>query len=250
MTRARAIVAALLVGAFAASSLGCPKKKGDVAAEPAAGEPLVLKADSTGLLLTWIDEKGDFHVEQSVADVPLVGRDVVRVIDPNRDEGLTSDKIFLADLRVARPDGTYPVRIATRAELDAIALARRQTKGPTLASAAPSSSAPGPAPSNTMGSAGGDPGRPDPNANGRPAVIIYGASWCGPCHEAEAYFRQKGISYVEKDIEKEPGAGREMQAKLEKAGKRGGSIPVLDVRGKILVGFNPRAVDDALGKAM
>jgi glutaredoxin len=248
MTRARAILACVFVVSFAAAPLACGKKSGgDVTAEPAAGEPLVLRADSTGLLLTWIDEKGDFHVEQSVADVPIAGRDVVRVIDPNRDEGLTSDKIFLADLRLARADGTYPVRIATRAELDAIALSRRQTKGPTLASAAPSSSAPGPQPTAT---AGGDPGRPDPNASGRPAVIIYGASWCGPCHEAEAYFRSKGISYVEKDIEKEPGAGREMQAKLEKAGKRGGSIPVLDVRGKILVGFNPRAVDEALGKAM
>lgn len=249
MKRARAIVACVYVAlaALVASPLACTKKSGgDVAADPATGEPLVLRSDSTGLLLTWIDEKGDFHVEQSVADVPIAGRDVVRVIDPNRDEGLTSDKIFLADLRVARADGTFPVRIATRAELDAIALSRRQAKGPTLASAAPSSSAP-PVPT---ANAGGDPGRPDPNANGRPAVIIYGASWCGPCHEAEAYFRSKGISYVEKDIEKEPGAGREMQAKLEKAGKRGGSIPVLDVRGKILVGFNPRAVDEALGKAM
>ena len=37
-----------------------------------------------------------------------------------------------------------------------------------------------------------------------------------------------------------------MQAKLQQAGKRGGSIPVLDVRGKILVGFDPGAVDAAL----
>jgi glutaredoxin len=249
MKRARAIVAVCrvaLVGLIAASSLGCPKKRGEATADPASGDaPIVLKADSAGLLLTWIDDKGDFHVEQSVVDVPLEGRDVVRVIDPNRDEGLTSDKIFLADLRTARTDGTYAVRTGTRAEFDAIAFSRRAAKGPTLASAAPSSSAPGP-----IASVAGDPSRPDPNANGRPAVIIYGASWCGPCHEAEAYMRMKGISYVEKDIEKEPGAGREMQAKLEKAGKRGGSIPVLDVRGKILIGFNARAVDDALGKAM
>lgn len=247
MIRARAFVALVAI-AFAASSstVGCKKKGGDATSEPAGGDaPLVLKNDSTGLLLTWIDDKGDFHVEQSVADVPLEGRDVVRVIDPNRDEGLTSDKIFLADLRTARSDGTYPVRMSTRADFDAVALQRRAAKGPTLASASPSSSAPGP-----VASAGGDPSRPDPNANGRPAVIIYGASWCGPCHEAEAYMRMKGISYVEKDIEKEPGAGREMQAKLEKAGKRGGSIPVLDVRGKILIGFNARAVEDALGKAL
>jgi len=233
-----------LVLAIAMAVPACHRKSsGDVSADPAGGDaPIVLKADSTGLLLTWIDDKGDFHVEQSVADVPLMGRDAVRVIDPSRDEGLSSDKIFVADLRTARPDGTYPVHVSTRAEFDAIALARRQQKGPTMASVAPPTSAPGPTASAPIGDR-------DPNAN-RPAVIIYGASWCGPCHEAEAYLRSKGITYVEKDIEKEPGAGREMQAKLERAGKRGGSIPVLDVRGKILVGFNPRAVDEALGKAM
>jgi hypothetical protein len=37
-----------------------------------------------------------------------------------------------------------------------------------------------------------------------------------------------------------------MQAKLAKAGKRGGSIPVLDVRGRILIGFDAPAVDAAL----
>lgn len=244
IVRAKSAVVALVAVALAAAPVACSRKSqpsADTAGDPA---PVTLRADSTGLLLTWIDAKGDFHVEMSVADVPIEGRDVVRVIDPNRDEGLTSDKIFLADLRVARADGTFPVRLSTRAEFDTIALGRRQAKGPTLASAAPSSSAPGPVAN------AGDPSRPDPNANGRPAVIIYGAEWCGPCHEAQAYLRQKGISFVEKDIEKEPGAGREMQAKLEKAGKRGGSIPVLDVRGKILVGFNPRAVDEALGRAM
>ena len=34
----------------------------------------------------------------------------------------------------------------------------------------------------------------------RPPVIIYGAEWCGPCHQAAAYLRQRGIQFVEKDI--------------------------------------------------
>jgi hypothetical protein len=41
-----------------------------------------------------------------------------------------------------------------------------------------------------------------------------------------------------------------MQAKLAHAGKRSGSIPVLDVRGKVMVGFNAREVDSALGEAL
>ncbi|HWL84840.1 MAG TPA: glutaredoxin domain-containing protein, partial [Polyangiaceae bacterium] len=82
------------------------------------------------------------------------------------------------------------------------------------------------------------------------AVIIYGAEWCGACHQAAAYLRAKGIPYVEKDIEADHGAAREMQTKLAKAGLNGGSIPVLDVRGKVMVGFNPHVVDEALGAAM
>jgi len=39
-----------------------------------------------------------------------------------------------------------------------------------------------------------------------------------------------------------------MRAKVTKAGVRGGSIPIIDVRGKILVGFDPRAVDQALAQ--
>jgi hypothetical protein len=38
-----------------------------------------------------------------------------------------------------------------------------------------------------------------------------------------------------------------MQAKLASAGMHGGSIPVMDVKGKLLIGFAERAVDRALG---
>ena len=41
-----------------------------------------------------------------------------------------------------------------------------------------------------------------------------------------------------------------MQAKLASAGIRGGSIPVIDVKGKVLVGFDERAMDRALGQAL
>ena len=37
------------------------------------------------------------------------------------------------------------------------------------------------------------------------------------------------------------------QEKLARNGLRGGSIPVLDVRGKVMIGFNPAEVDAALG---
>jgi glutaredoxin len=236
---------ALLVLVLAAS--GCPKKKTDGGATADVAAPFAVKDSTEGLLLTWIDDKGDFHVEQKVADVPAVARDAVRVVDPTRDEG-THEKVFVADLRIARPDGTYATRSMTRTEFDAIALARRNGHTATLADDAGMRATVPSANPNGNGLELGMGGGGDPNA--RPAVIIYGAEWCGPCHQAAAYLRKKGVPFIEKDVEQDSSAGKEMRAKLAKSGLHGGSIPVLDVRGKILVGFSPSSVDDALGQAM
>ncbi len=245
MTRWLAILCVLVMAVT-----GCPKKngtasqEGGIAADDTSG--VVVKDSSEGLLLTWIDDKGDFHVEQKVTDVPLIGRDSVRVVDPNKDEGTHDGKIFVADLRTARPDGTYAVHAMTRADFDALALARRQKHGPTLASAFDASAVPvgGPDISNSSSA----PNAPvDPSTQA--PVIIYGAEWCGACHQAAAYLRGKGIAFVEKDIEKDSAAAREMQRKLTRFGLRGGSIPVIDVHGKVMVGFNSHEIDEALGKA-
>ena len=223
---------------------GCHKKKGDATVKPdTAG--VVVRDSSDGLLFTWIDDKGDFHVEQKATDVPMMGRDAVRVVDPNKDEGTHDSEVFVVDLRQARADGTYPVSTMTRADFEAIAEKRREKNGPTLAtaaSAAASAAAHADA-TGTTGTAGTGTG------SAATTVIIYGASWCGACHEAAAYLRRKGIPFVEKDIEKDPQAAREMQAKLRSAGMRSGSIPVIDVRGHVMVGFNPGSIDDALGHA-
>jgi glutaredoxin len=234
---ARISFVVLLVAALAVAS--CSKSSGGTSTE---GASFVLKDDTTGLLLTWIDEKGDFHTEQRVGDVPLVGRDAVRVQNPEKE--VAPEKVFLADLRSARPDGTYPVKEVPRSEFEGIALTRREKKGPTLAQKPQPSG--GPAAPTDQG--GVQPA--DPNPTGRPAAIIYGAEWCGPCHEAAAYFTKKGVGFVEKDVEKDRNAADEMHTKLTKAGLRDGKIPVLDVRGKVMVGFNARSVDAALGQSM
>jgi glutaredoxin len=219
-------------------------RRGHAAPNPDPVEPtVVVRPESDGLLLTWIDDKGDFHVETRVADVPMMGRDAVRVVDPNRDESAHPDSVFVVDLRQSRADGSYPVRSMTRTDFEAMAVARREKTGPTLASAAPE------APPNPASN-------PDPSAteapkrDSRTVVVIYGAEWCGACHEAARYLRRKGIPYVDKDVEKDPAAAREMQQKLAKSGLHEGSIPVIDVRGKVMIGFNPAEIDAALGEPL
>jgi glutaredoxin len=214
-------------------------------APPQAQESLpVVRADSDGLLLTWIDDKGDFHVETRAADVPIMGRDTVRVVDPGKEGPASDTDIVVADFRQAGSDGAYPVRTMARVDFEAIAVARRQKAGPTLAAPAPSASATDMAPQ--AGNEGAGPAKP----SARTLVIIYGAEWCGACHDAARYLRHKGVPYVEKDIEKEPDAAREMQQKLASNGLRGGSIPVIDVKGKVMVGFDPGQIDAALGQAL
>jgi len=236
----------LMVALLALPAVWSCKGHGSGAAVDTDVAPFVVKADSDGLLLTWIDDKGDFHVETKVADVPMMGKDAVRVVDPNKDEGTHEDRIFVVDLRQAREDGTFPVRAMTRADFEAIAVARREKTGPTLASAAPPSPS-APAPQASAGAAATDtPQRPAAIGS----VIIYGAEWCGACHEAAKYLKRKGIPFIEKDVEKDPGAAREMQDKLAKNGLHSGSIPVIDVRGKVMVGFNASEIDGALGAAL
>ena len=234
----------LLVALVLAFGLGGCRGKEHVTGDTPG--TVLVRQETEGLLLTWIDEKGDFHVEQKVSDVPLIGRDAVRVVDPSREEGTHNDKVFVADLRVAQADGHFPVHTMTRAEFDLLAVARRQKQGvATMPSAAPSGDVP------VVPMQQGNPlPAADPLATARPQVVIYGASWCGACHDAAAYLRQRGVAFVEKDVETDASAAREMKAKLAKNGLHGGSIPVLDVRGKVMVGFNARAVDEALGKAL
>jgi glutaredoxin len=225
------------------ATVGCHRKS-EAAAEVVPESP-VLNDTTTGLLLTWVDDKGEFHTEERTADVPPEGREVVRVRDPARDP-LSGDRVFVADLRTTATDGNYAVRVVPGREFEGLAVTRRAKSGGVLTARAAPSGVPGAA------SAGGGPsGTPGTAADvAGVAVIIYGASWCGPCHQAAAYLTKRGIKFVEHDIEKDSSAAREMQAKLAKAGVRGGSIPVLDVRGRILVGFDARAVDQALGSPM
>ena len=235
--RLAVLLAALWVGA---ASTGCRRTPSSASPDPAAS--VVVRPESEGLLLTWIDDKGDFHVETSVADVPMMGRDAVRVVDPNHDESAHPDQVVVADLRQTSPDGAYPVRTMTRTDFEAMAVARREKTGPTMASAGPPAAPP----------RGGSPGADTTTkpAAGPVVVVIYGAEWCGACHEAARYLRSKGIPYVDKDVEKDPAAAREMQQKLAKSGLHEGSIPVIDVRGKVMIGFTPAEIDAALGQAL
>ena len=76
-----------------------------------------------------------------------------------------------------------------------------------------------------------------------PSITVYSAPWCAYCHAAKDYFDKIGVKYVDKDIESDPAFAEES---VVKSGQRG--IPVIDIDGDIIVGFD-RLKIDALLKA-
>ena len=76
------------------------------------------------------------------------------------------------------------------------------------------------------------------------AVTIYSADWCAFCHAAKDYLDKLGVKYTDKDVEHDAVA---LQESVDKSGQRG--IPVLDINGTIIVGFDRPKIDAALHDA-
>lgn len=76
------------------------------------------------------------------------------------------------------------------------------------------------------------------------AVTIYTTQTCGFCHMAKSYFQSNDIDYEEKDVSHDAELQREM---IEKSNQMG--VPVIDIQGKVVVGFNRPAIDALLREA-
>ncbi len=241
----RALAALLVASSIGTLASGCSHKKDDGTA-PAAQQQnlpaLTIRDDTPDLMLTWIDDKGDPHVEIHPADVPAQGRALVRVVVADREDG-TKDSFYVADLTHKGADGAYATETMSRRMWEAEIERRRAAY---IARTAPP---PPPVPTGAPGTPPPANGPGDKAPAGGLTVIIYGASWCRPCHEAQGYLKSKGIAVIMKDIEEDPGAATEMRQKLERSGQHGGSIPVIDVKGQILVGYSSGALDRALARA-
>lgn len=178
--------------------------------------PFPVRGELEGLMLTWFDGEGT-HVAQRRADVPEAHRDAVRVdslaLAP---EARDPDAVFVADLRAPGADGAYPVRRSTRLAFeDRVRAARAEAHAAEAAVASQE-------------------------------VVVFGASWCGACRQAEAYLRERGIPFVEHDIEQDPAARADMQRRARAAGITPDGIPIIDVRGHVMQGFDPQAIERAL----
>lgn len=65
-------------------------------------------------------------------------------------------------------------------------------------------------------------------------VTVYTAPWCGWCRKTLAFLDERGVEYVNKDIEADEEFADELE---EKTGGR--SIPLVEIDGSLIRGYNP-----------
>ena len=86
----------------------------------------------------------------------------------------------------------------------------------------------------------------DNTANHQDAkVIVYRTSWCTFCHTEMEWLTKLGVEFVAKDIEAEPAAKEEL---LSKNGGSFQGVPVTDINGEIILGFDRPKLQSALQK--
>jgi glutaredoxin len=76
-----------------------------------------------------------------------------------------------------------------------------------------------------------------------PDITIYSTSWCAFCHTEMQWLDKLGIPYTAKDIEADKEAYEELMS------KNGGAfqgVPVTDIKGDIILGFDRPKITAAI----
>ena len=80
------------------------------------------------------------------------------------------------------------------------------------------------------------------NKKKQPRVIVFSTPTCSYCNMAKQYFRQKKVRFRDVDVSRDPIAARDL---VRRSGQMG--VPVIDIGGKIIVGFDRPKIDQLLG---
>ena len=76
----------------------------------------------------------------------------------------------------------------------------------------------------------------------KPKVIIYSTKTCPWCAKTKEFLKRNKIPFTNKDVGSNKKAAMEM---VKKSGQQG--VPVLDINGKIIVGYSEGKIKKALG---
>lgn len=74
------------------------------------------------------------------------------------------------------------------------------------------------------------------------AVTVYSTQTCPYCMMLKDFLREKGVDFTDYDVGADRDKLREMK---ERSGQFG--VPVIDIGGRIIVGFDKEEIEKALG---
>lgn len=72
-------------------------------------------------------------------------------------------------------------------------------------------------------------------------IKVYSTPTCPWCTVAKRYFTSKNVPFEDVDVSRDREAAMEM---IQKSGQRG--VPVIDINGNIIVGFDQTTIDKLL----
>jgi len=242
MTRSLTGVVVLTGLCFVAA---CRKPAPDAAPAAAPGTPATIEVLKDGRwLFTYADPAGGFATTDKPDSVPAGARAVVRVFDPSAPEKTPGEgRVYVTNLDDVMNKGKATARAMSREAFETAAMAAHPT-GESSPLAAQGMH-PVPMPSAVDGGPGAAAPAP---AGGAPVVTIYGTSWCGACRAARQYLTERKIPFADKDVERDADAARELAAKAAKLGVPTDRVPVIDVRGRLLLGFDKARIESLLGE--
>ena len=196
--------------------------------------PREVSKDSA-LFFTYVEPNGIFATTDKAEKVPEVARRLVRVMGRAKREGQwrNNANVDVIDLRELLTNGKTRARAMPREAFETGALAQL-SPGDSCRLAGPHGS-----PLAAKPEPAGAPDEP-------PVAILYGTSWCEACRAARQYLVSNLVPFTSKDIENDPSAARELQEKASRFGISADRVPILDVRGRLLIGFDSTRMDGLL----
>jgi glutaredoxin 3 len=234
------------VGVLAGVAIGAGCHRAAPATAPAAaGAPATIEVLKGGRwLFTYAEPAGTFATTDKPETIPEASRGLVRVIEPTEQMKGGADRVYVTNAGELLAAGKSSAKAMSREAFETAALAA--LPGGESSPLAGRQAAPPPAHA-PAGAPSAPPGGTVPPGT-TPVVTIYGTSWCGACRAAREYMTAHKIPFADKDIERDPSAAQELADKASKMGIPTDRVPVIDVRGRLLLGFDRERIEALLGQ--
>jgi glutaredoxin 3 len=76
-----------------------------------------------------------------------------------------------------------------------------------------------------------------------PDVTVYSTPNCPYCTMAKSFFKDKGVAFKDIDVSKDQAKAQEMAMKSQQT-----AVPVIEINGRIIVGFDRQLIEDSLAR--